>query len=260
MKVVILAGGLGTRISEESHLVPKPMIELGNLPIIVHIMRYYSYFGFNEFIILAGYKQKVIKDYFNNYFLYSSDVTFDYSIGGNRTYHNSTSENWIVTVVDTGLDTMTGGRIKLAEKYIGDNDFHLTYGDGLADVNLVELVKQHQWREAIVTLTGIKDPPRFGNLEIEADKVINFKEKDSSDSSWINGGFMIVSKEIFSYIEGKDTVLEKHTLTKISKDRKLGVYKHLGFWQCMDTLRDKEQLENLIAKSNAPWMKSHEVK
>lgn len=259
MKVVILAGGLGTRISEESHLVPKPMIEINSVPIVVHIMRYYSFYGFNEFIILAGYKQKVIKDYFNNYFLYLSDVTFDYTSGGSRTYHSSSSENWKVTVVDTGLGTMTGGRIKLAQKFIGDDDFLLTYGDGLSNVDLNQLVEQHKLGNNIVTITGVKDLPRFGNLEIKNTKIIDFKEKSSSESNWVNGGFMVAGKKIFSYIVGLDTVLEKHTLPKLSQLGKLGVYKHQDFWQCMDTLRDKELLEELIKTNNAPWIKSNEI-
>lgn len=259
MKVVILAGGLGTRISEESHLVPKPMIEINGVPIIVYIMRHYSHYGFNEFIILAGYKQKVIKDYFNNYFLYSSNVTFDYSLGGSRTYHSSSSENWKVTVVDTGLGTMTGGRIQFAKKFIGDDDFHLTYGDGLSNVDLNELVKQHKSGNDIVTITGVKDLPRFGNLEIKNNKIINFKEKSSSKSNWINGGFMVTGGKIFSYLDGLNTVLEKHTLPNLSQLGKLGVYKHDGFWQCMDTLRDKEFLEELIKTNTAPWIKPNEV-
>lgn len=254
MKVVILAGGLGTRISEESHLIPKPMIEIGGIPILIHIMRYYSSFGFDDFVILAGYKQKVIKEFFNNYFLYSSNVTFDYSKGNEIIFHNTVSENWKVTIVDTGLETMTGGRIKLAREYIGDEDFMLTYGDGVSDIDLKKLLEQHKDSSNIVTITAVKDLPRFGVLNIESKKIIDFKEKDVSDSAWINGGFMVIKPEIFELIDGRETVLEKDTLRQLSKIRKLGVFKHNGFWQCMDTLRDKESLEELMKDYNTPWI------
>lgn len=255
MKVVILAGGLGTRISEESHLIPKPMIEIGGIPILIHIMRYYSSFGFNDFVILAGYKQKVIKEYFNNYFLYSSNVTFDYSKGNNQIFHNTVSEDWKVTVVDTGLETMTGGRIKLAKDYIGNDDFMLTYGDGVSDLDLTRLLEQHKKSNNIVTLTAVKDLPRFGILNLDDSKVIDFKEKDSSDTAWINGGFMVASSSIFDYIVDHHTILEKVTLRKLAQINKLGVFKHYGFWQCMDTLRDRELLEELLSNQNAPWIK-----
>jgi glucose-1-phosphate cytidylyltransferase len=254
MKVVILAGGLGTRISEESHLVPKPMIEIGGIPILVHIMRFYSSYGFNEFVILAGYKQKVIKEYFNNYFLYSSNVTFDYSKGNKQVFHNTVSEDWKVTIVDTGLETMTGGRIKLAREYIGVDDFMLTYGDGVSDVDLTKLLEQHKKSDNIVTLTAVKDLPRFGILKLDDSKVVDFKEKESSDVAWINGGFMIVNSSIYDLIENDRTVLEKVTLKRLAKEMKLGVYKHDGFWQCMDTLRDKEYLEEIVSSNNAPWI------
>ena len=255
MKVVILAGGLGTRISEESHLIPKPMIEIGGIPILVHIMRYYSSFGFNEFVILAGYKQKVIKEYFNNYFLYSSDVTFDYNSGNSKIYHSSKSENWKVTIVDTGLETMTGGRILSAQNFIGEEDFHLTYGDGVSNVDLNQLIDRHNYAKNIVTLTAVKELPRFGVLDIHDNKILNFKEKDMSYTSWINGCFMIVSNEIFRLIKDEASVLEKDVLSQLSKSSRLGVLKHDGFWQCMDTLRDREQLEDLIENNNAPWIK-----
>ena len=254
MKVVILAGGLGTRISEESHLIPKPMIEIGGIPILIHIMRYYSAFGFYDFVILAGYKQKVIKEYFNNYFLYSSNVTFDYSKGNKQVFHNTVSEGWKVTIVDTGLETMTGGRIMLAREYIGDDDFMVTYGDGVSDVDLNKLLEQHQNSDSIVTLTAVKDLPRFGVLNLEGAKIADFKEKDISDSAWINGGFMIMKKEVFESLNDEKTVLEKDTLRQLSKIKKLGFYKHNGFWQCMDTLRDKELLEELIRTNKAPWI------
>lgn len=254
MKVVILAGGLGTRISEESHLVPKPMIEIGGIPILIHIMRYYSSFGFNDFVILAGYKQNVVKDYFNNYFLYSSNVTFDYSKGNKQIVHNTVSEDWKVTIVDTGLETMTGGRIKLAREYIGDDDFMLTYGDGVSDVDLSKLLEHHKNSDNIVTLTAVKDLPRFGVLNLNQSKIVGFKEKDSSDSAWINGGFMVIKSDILEFIYDSGTVLERDTLNQLSKIKKLGVFKHTGFWQCMDTLRDKEFLDNLVKNKNAPWI------
>lgn len=254
MKVVILAGGFGTRISEESHLVPKPMIEIGGIPILIHIMRYYSSFGFDDFVILAGYKQNVVKDYFNNYFLYSSNVTFDYSKGNKQIVHNTVSEDWKVTIVDTGLETMTGGRIKLAREYIGDDDFMLTYGDGVSDVDLSKLLEHHKNSDNIVTLTAVKDLPRFGVLNLNQSKIVDFKEKDSSDSAWINGGFMVIKSDILEFIYDSGTVLERDTLNQLSKIKKLGVFKHTGFWQCMDTLRDKEFLDNLVKNKNAPWI------
>lgn len=254
MKVVILAGGLGTRISEESHLVPKPMIEIAGIPILIHIMRYYSSFGFNDFVILAGYKQNVVKEYFNNYFLYSSNVTFDYSKGNKQLFHNTVSEDWKVTIVDTGLETMTGGRIKLAKEYIGVDDFMLTYGDGLSDVDLNELLKTHKNSDNIVTLTAVKDLPRFGVLNLSESKIVDFKEKDSLDAAWINGGFMVVKSKILEFIDDKGTVLERDTLKQLTRIQKIGFFKHTGFWQCMDTLRDKEFLEELVKNKTAPWI------
>ena len=257
MKVVILAGGLGTRISEESHLIPKPMIEIGGTPIIVHIMRYYSSFGFKEFVILAGYKQKIIKEYFNNYFLYSSNVTFDYSNGNKLRVHKSITEDWKVTVIDTGIQTMTGGRIKLAKDYIGNDSFHLTYGDGLSNVDLKKLTQLHQSSDNIVTLTAVKELPRFGVLNIKGNQILDFNEKDSADTSWINGGFMIANSSIFDFIENDNTILEKFTLRKLANIGKLGVHKHGGFWQCMDTVRDKELLEEICSSDNVPWVRSN---
>ncbi len=254
MKVVILAGGFGTRISEESHLVPKPMIEIGEKPILWHIMKYYSSYGFNEFIICAGYKQYVIKEYFSNYYLHNSDITFDFS--GNREdliVHNNHAEPWKVTIVDTGLNTMTGGRIKRVKDYIGDEPFLLTYGDGVADVDINGLLSNHQESDNLVTISAIQPGGRFGVLDIDNQKIINFQEKVKEDGGWINGGFMVVEPEIFNYIEGDQTVFEKEPLVELAKSNKLGAYQHFDFWQCMDTMRDKLLLEELWSTNNAPW-------
>lgn len=254
MKVVILAGGFGTRISEESHLIPKPMIEIGDKPILWHIMKYYSSFGFNEFIICAGYKQYVIKEYFSDYYLHNSDITFDFS--GNKEdliIHNNHAEPWKVTIVDTGLNTMTGGRIKRVQDYIGNESFLLTYGDGVSNVNLDELVNTHKNSDNIVTITAIQPGGRFGVLDINKQKITKFQEKIKEDGGWINGGFMIVEPEIFNYIDGDQTVFEKEALASLASQNKLGAYQHYDFWQCMDTMRDKLLLEDLLASNKAPW-------
>ena len=252
MKVVILAGGFGTRISEESHLVPKPMITIGDKPILWHIMKYYSSFGYNDFIILAGYRQYVIKEYFNNYFLHNSDVTFDYSNENKLVIHNHTNEKWKVTILDTGLNTMTGGRLLRAKDYIPDQ-FFLTYGDGVSDVNLNTLLEQHNKKQSLLTLTAIKPMGRFGALEIKEKLITSFREKSSSDESWINGGFMVVNKALLDYIKGDSDILEQHVFDRLVEKHKISAYKHEGFWQCMDTLRDREKLEELIREANAPW-------
>lgn len=254
MKVVVLAGGFGTRISEESHLKPKPMIEIGDRPILWHIMKHYSTYGHNEFIICAGYKQNIIKEYFAQYYLHNSDVTFDFSDKNNIIIHSNVAEPWKVTVVDTGLKTMTGGRIKRIKSYVGDEDFLLKYGDGLSDVNIEELVKFHKSNGKIATLTAIHIGQRFGILEIgKSGNISAFREKSADDSSVVNGGFMALSPKIFDYIEDDTTVFEKEPLEKLSKDGELMAYIHSGFWQCMDTQRDKEMLEKLWASGNAPW-------
>jgi len=256
MKVVILAGGYGTRISEESHLKPKPMIEIGDQPILWHIMKYYSYYGYNDFIICAGYKQHVIKEYFADYYLHRSDVTFDFSNGGEMTIHNNVSEPWKVTIVDTGLNTMTGGRVKRIQPFIGDETFMLTYGDGVSDVNIGDLLEYHRTKGRYATLTAIQPGGRFGTLEISHDGLVaNFSEKRLEDGGWINAGFMILEPEVFSYIDGDATVLERDPLERLAKDGQLTAYYHYGFWQCMDTLRDKLMLDELIEKGKAPWMK-----
>ncbi len=254
MKVVILAGGFGTRISEESHIVPKPMIEVGEKPILWHIMKYYSSYGFNEFVICCGYKQYVIKEFFAQYYLHMSDVTFDFTSDNKMSIHNNYSEPWKVTLVDTGLNTMTGGRIKRVKDYIGDEPFMLTYGDGVADVNIHELVKFHNDHGKIATITAIQPGGRFGMLDIDNSEMINsFKEKSKEDGGWINGGFMVLNPEIIDYINSDSTVFEKEPLESVAREGQLKAYKHHGFWQCMDTLRDKRLLEELWDGNSAPW-------
>lgn len=256
MKVVLLAGGFGTRISEESHLKPKPMIEIGEMPILWHIMKVYSYYGFNDFIICCGYKAYMIKEYFADYYLHRSDITFDFSENNKMTIHNNFSEPWKVTLVDTGLNTMTGGRIKRVQKYIGNEPFMLTYGDGVSDVDITELVKFHESHGRIATMTAINVGQRFGVLDIKDNNEINaFREKSDDDGSMINGGFMVLNPEIFEYIEGDSTVFEKKPLETIAKLGELIAYKHDGFWKCMDTQRDKQQLEALWEGGEAPWKK-----
>ncbi|KAF0226224.1 MAG: glucose-1-phosphate cytidylyltransferase [Erysipelotrichaceae bacterium] len=257
MKLVILAGGFGTRISEESHLIPKPMIEIGDKPILWHIMKYYSSFGFNEFIICAGYKQYIIKEYFSDYYLHMSDITFDFSNGTSKmTVHANSSEPWKVTIVDTGLNTMTGGRIKRVADYVGNEPFFMTYGDGVSDVDLNSLLHKHKESGKIATLTAIQPGGRFGMLEIGADaKIERFKEKSLEDGGWINGGFMVLQPEIFNYIIDDSTIFERDPLEALVKNGQLNAYKHHGFWQCMDTLRDKELLERLWNNDTAPWKK-----
>lgn len=256
MKTVILAGGFGTRISEESYLRPKPMIEIGNMPILCHIMKIYSYYGYNDFVICCGYKAHMIKEYFSNYYLYGSDVTFDFSKKNKMIVHNNFSEPWKVTLVDTGLNTMTGGRIKRIQEYIKNESFMLSYGDGVSDVNIAELVKFHKSHEKIATMTAINVEQRFGVLDINKDNVVNsFSEKTDNCGSMINGGFMVLNPQIFDYIEGDSTVFEKTPLETITKMGELMAFKHRGFWKCMDTQRDKRQLEELWESGKAPWKK-----
>ena len=255
MKVVLLAGGFGTRISEESHLRPKPMIEIGGKPILWHIMKYYSSFGFNEFIICCGYKQHVIKEWFANYYLHKSDITVDFTKGNEMTVHNNVAEPWKVTMIDTGLNTMTGGRIKRIQPYVGNEPFMLTYGDGVSNVDLNALVKFHQEHGKIATMTAVNVGQQFGVLEIDKDGTINkFREKNDSDGGVINAGYMVLNPEIFDYIDGDDTVFEKKPLETVAAEGQLKAYMHKGFWKCMDTQRDKEQLEKMIASGEAPWM------
>jgi len=254
MKVVILAGGFGTRISEESYLRPKPMIEIGEKPILWHIMKLYSYYGYNDFIICAGYKQHIIKEWFSNYYLYNSDVTFDFSKREiDVTIHSSFSEPWKVTIIDTGLQTLTGGRIKRIQQYVENERFFLTYGDGVADINIEKLLDFHKKQGSVCTLTAVQPEGRFGILDIDGNTVKSFREKNKNDMGWINAGFMVVEPEVFQYIEGDQVVFEKEPLETIAKNSKLSCYKHMGFWQCMDTMRDKEKLEKLWESNHAPW-------
>lgn len=254
MKVVILAGGFGTRISEESHLKPKPMIEIGGRPILWHIMKEYSYYGFNEFIICAGYKQEAIKEFFANYYLQKSDITFDFSNQNQKQVHYNVAEPWKVTIVDTGLNTMTGGRIKRIRDYVGDETFMLTYGDGVSDVNISDLLEFHKKGGKLATMTAIQPGGRFGTLDIGADNVINrFAEKRKKDGGWINGGYMVLEPKVFDYIEGDKTTFEREPLERLSSEGELQAFKYDGFWQCMDTMRDKMFLEELLEKNEAPW-------
>lgn len=254
MKTVILAGGFGTRISEESHLKPKPMIEIGGIPILWHIMKEYSHYGFNEFIICAGYKQHIIKEYFANYYLHRSDITFDFASDNKIKVHNNEAEPWKVTIVDTGLNTMTGGRVKRIRDYVGDETFMLTYGDGLCNLDIAELVKYHKSHGKLATMTAINVNQRFGVLEIDENNCINnFREKSKVDSSVINGGYMVLEPRVFDYIAGDKTVFEKEPLQTLAAEGNLMAYRHRGFWQCMDTQRDKMLLEELWDGGNAPW-------
>lgn len=254
MKVVILAGGLGTRISEESHLKPKPMIEIGEQPILWHIMKIYSTYGFNDFIICAGYKQHLIKEYFANYFLHTSDITFDFRNGNEMIVHRHTAEPWRVTVVDTGLDTMTGGRIKRIQDYVENETFLFTYGDGVANVNIPEIIKFHNNHGKIATITTVNVSQRFGVIDVgDKGKVNSFREKKDTDAGLINGGFMVLNPNVFDYIDGDATTFECEPLENLSQDGQLMAYKHSGFWQCMDTQRDKVKLEELWSTGRAPW-------
>lgn len=252
MKVVLLAGGFGTRISEESHLKPKPMIEIGEKPILWHIMKLYSYYGFHEFIICAGYKQHIIKEYFANYYLHNADITFDLATNQMQV-HTTHAEPWKITVVDTGLNTMTGGRIKRIRDYIKDETFLLTYGDGVSDVDIAQLIAFHKNQGRLCTMTAVRPEGRFGILDISKDQVQAFREKSKQDVGYINGGFMVCEPAVFDYIEGDATIFERHPLEQLAADGQLSAFKHDGFWQCMDTVRDKQELERLWADGSAPW-------
>lgn len=255
MKVVILAGGFGTRISEESQFKPKPMVDLGGMPILLHIMKLYSAHGFNEFIICAGYKQHVIKEYFADYFLHTSDITYDFTNGKNEMIvHCSHSEKWKVTVVDTGLNTMTGGRVKRVADYIGNEPFMLTYGDGVSDIDITALVEFHKSHGKLVTMSAYNAGQRFGVLDInEAGQITEFREKTQGDGNMINIGFMVCQPEFINYINDDSEVLEKSPMERVAKEGQLMAYKHDGFWQCMDTVREKEQLEKMWMQGKAPW-------
>lgn len=252
MKVVILAGGRGTRLSEETANIPKPMIEIGGKPIIWHIMKQYSHFGFNDFLICLGYKGYMIKEYFSHYFLHMSDVTID--MGKNKTrIHSTYSEPWKITLIDTGLETMTGGRIKRIQKHIGDEPFMLTYGDGVADVNIKELLKFHKANGKVVTITAVQPMARFGSLALDKNRVEGFHEKPRGDNLWINGGFFVLESGIFDYLVDDNAVFEKKPLEETSRAGKMVAFKHRGFWHPMDTMRDKICLEDLWQSGKAPW-------
>ena len=256
MKVVMLAGGYGTRISEESHLKPKPMIEIGGKPILWHIMKEYSYYGFNEFIICAGYKQHVIKEWFANYYLHNSDITFDFSDDNKMTVHSNVAEPWKVTIVDTGLNTMTGGRLLRVKDYIGDETFMLTYGDGVCDIDMNELLAFHREHGRTATITAVQLGQRFGILDITDDGVItSFREKDAEDGARINGGYMVLEPDVFNYLKDDTTIFEQEPMKRLAADGKLMAYEYDGYWQCMDTKREMDKLNSLIDSGKAPWMK-----
>ncbi len=252
MKAVILAGGLGTRISEESHLRPKPMIEIGGKPVIWHIMKIYSVYGVNDFIVCLGYKGYMVKEYFSNYFLHTSDVTID--IGNNNIeVHQNSAEPWRVTLLDTGIDTMTGGRLRRVRDHLGDEDFCFTYGDGLGDINITELIAFHERQDKLATVTAIQLPGRFGALKIDNDSVSGFEEKPQGDGGWINGGFFVLSPKVLEHISGDETSWEHEPLARLAEQGQLSAFLHHGFWQPMDTMRDKTQLEELWKSGRAPW-------
>ncbi len=254
MKVLILAGGLGSRLSEETTLKPKPMVEIGGKPILWHIMKIYSSYGFNDFVILCGYKGYMIKEYFAHYFLHMSDITVDMT-DNSITHHDNHAEPWKVTMIDTGLDTMTGGRIKRAKQYVGKEPFMLTYGDGVGNVDINKLVEFHKNHGKLITMTSVLPEGRFGALNIDDSfKVNSFQEKPKGDGSWINGGFFVCQPEVFDYISDDKTIFEREPLENLAKDHQLYTYKHSGFWKPMDTQRDKTQLEELIENNKAPWI------
>ena len=252
MKAVILAGGLGTRISEETDYKPKPMVEIGGKPILWHIMKVYSHYGIKEFIICCGYKGYVIKEYFANYFLHMSDVTFDMKNNSMKVHHNN-AEDWKVTLVDTGLETMTGGRLKRVKEYLGEDDFCFTYGDGVSDVPIDQLIQFHKKEGLLATVTGTYPPGRFGAIKLSANQVESFEEKPMGDGGLINGGFFVLSPKVIDYIEGDQIVFEQEPMKILAKDHQMSCYVHEGFWQPMDTLREKNYLENLWASGEAPW-------
>ncbi len=252
MKVVILAGGMGTRVSEESTVRPKPMIEIGGKPILWHILKIYSHYGLNDFIICLGYKGYMIKEYFANYSLHMSDVTFDMA-NHKMEVHQNSAEPWKVTLVDTGENTMTGGRIKKIKKYLGDEDFCLTYGDGVADVNIKDLIEFHKKQKTLATVTSVQHPGRFGSIRFSEGKVVGFEEKPQGDGAWINGGFFILSPKVIDYIRDDSTIWEREPMEHLAKGQQMSAYLHKDFWHPMDTLRDKIKLEELWNSGKAPW-------
>ena len=252
MKAVILAGGLGTRISEETHLKPKPLIEVGGMPILWHIMKIYSSYGINDFIICLGYKGYLIKEYFANYFLHMSDVTFDIK-NNSLEVHKKFAEPWKVTLVDTGLDTMTGGRLKRVKEYVKNERFCFTYGDGVSDVDIKKLIMFHEEKKSKATVTAVQPPGRFGILKINEDDTTSFIEKPVGDGNWINGGYFVLEPEVFDHIKNDSTIWEREPLEQLSRNKQLSAYKHEGFWQPVDTLRDKNHLDELWNSGKAPW-------
>ncbi len=254
MKAVILAGGLGTRISEETLIKPKPLIEVGGMPLLWHIMKNYSLHNINEFIICCGYKGYMIKEYFSNYFLHTSDVTFDLTDNKMEVHHKFT-EPWKVTLVDTGLETMTGGRLKKIKNFVDDAPFCFTYGDGISDIDISKLVEFHKNNKTIATVTAVQPPGRFGTLDIDKNNLTSFVEKPVGDGNWINGGFFVLEPTVFDYLENDMTIWEREPLEKLAKENQLNAYKHTGFWQPVDTLRDKEYLHTLWNSGKAPWKK-----
>ena len=253
MRAVILAGGLGTRLAEETGTRPKPMVEIGGYPILWHIMKIYSHYGVNEFIICLGYKGHMIKEYFANYYLHTSDVTFDMKHGGNMQIHRNESEPWKVTLVDTGESTMTGGRLKRVREHIGTGTFCFTYGDGVSDINISESIEFHKMQGRKATMSIVQPPGRFGSVDFQGGKVNQFIEKPPGDHNWINGGFFVLEPSVIDYIDGDAQVWEQEPLDRISKDGELSAFKHEGFWQPMDALRDKIKLEKLWESENPPW-------
>ena len=251
MKVIILAGGFGSRLAEETSIKPKPMVEVGGRPILWHILKIYSSHGINDFVICAGYKGYVIKEYFANYFLHMSDVTFDMA-NNSMEVHQKNAEPWRVTVVDTGEETMTGGRIKRIAPYL-NGTFCLTYGDGVGEIDIKSLIKHHRDSGLLATLTGVQPPGRFGSFQLEEDRVKSFVEKPGGDGSWINGGFFVLEQDVIEYIPDDSSVWERGPLERLSEEGQLGIYRHFGFWRPMDTLRDKNELEALWESSEAPW-------
>lgn len=252
MKAVILAGGFGTRLNEETHLKPKPMIEIGGKPVLWHIMKTYSFYGINEFIICCGYKGYVIKEYFANYFLHMSDITFDMA-SNKMDVHQNSAEPWRVTLVDTGETTMTGGRLKKVRQYLGDEDFCFTYGDGVGAINIAELIAFHNAQGRLATLTAAQPPGRFGALNLEGSRIVSFQEKPHGDGAWINGGFFVLSPKVIDYIEGDATIWERGPMERLAREGELSAFLHDGFWQPMDTQRDKQHLEELWHSGKAPW-------
>ncbi len=252
MKCVILAGGLGTRLSEETNVLPKPMVEIGSRPILWHILKLYSCWGINEFIICCGYRGYVIKEYFANYFLHMTDITFDMTSNSMKVLH-AKAEPWKVTIVDTGENTMTGGRLKKIQKYVSEGTFCMTYGDGVSNVNINALLELHQNSNKTATLTAVQPPGRFGQLKLEGDAVSGFSEKPAGDGDWINGGFFVLEPAALDYIDSDDCIWERRPLELLAAEKKLGVYRHRGFWHAMDTLRDKMHLEQLWNSGQAPW-------